>query len=39
MMDWSNLFAEALPYPAFLDRHAAAAQRARWDAMHGADRA
>ena len=34
MMDWSNLFAEALPYAAFLDRHATAAQRSRWDAMH-----
>ena len=33
-MDWSDVFAEALPYDAFLDRHATAAQRPRWDAMH-----
>ena len=33
-MDWSNVFAEALPYAEFLDRHATPAQRARWDAMH-----
>jgi hypothetical protein len=35
MIDWSKIFAEALPYQAFLDRHAAPPQRARWDAMHG----
>lgn len=34
-MDWSALFAEALPYGAFLDRYANPNQRARWDAMHG----
>jgi hypothetical protein len=34
-MDWSNPFAEALPYAAFLDRHATPAHRMRWDAMHG----
>jgi hypothetical protein len=33
-MDWSNVFAEALPYTAFLDRHATSPQRTRWDAMH-----
>lgn len=33
-MDWSNVFAEALPYAGFLDRYATPAQRARWDAMH-----
>jgi hypothetical protein len=33
-MDWSSVFAEALPYAAFLDRHATAVQRGRWDAMH-----
>ena len=32
-MDWMTVFAEALPYTAFLDRHATPAQRARWDAM------
>ena len=34
-MDWSAVFDEALPYGAFLDRHANESQRARWDAMHG----
>jgi thiol-disulfide isomerase/thioredoxin len=34
-MDWSVLFQEALPYTAFLDRHATPAHRARWDALHG----
>lgn len=33
-MDWSAVFAEALPYTAFLDRYATPAQRTRWDAMH-----
>lgn len=33
-MDWSVPFAEALPYSAFLDRHANPNQRARWDAQH-----
>ena len=33
-MDWSSPFAEALPYAAFLDRHANPNQRARWEAMH-----
>lgn len=33
-MDWSAVFAEGLPYAAFLDRHATPAQRARWDAAH-----
>lgn len=35
MIDWSSLFAEALPYQAFLDRYATPAQQARWDSMHG----
>jgi hypothetical protein len=34
-MDWSRIFAEALPYLDFLDRYASPAQRTRWDAMHG----
>jgi hypothetical protein len=33
-MDWSNVFAEALPYSDFLDRHATPAQRTRWDLSH-----
>ena len=33
-MDWTGIFAEALPYADFLGRHATAAQRPRWDAMH-----
>jgi thiol-disulfide isomerase/thioredoxin len=32
-MDWSSAFETALPYTAFLDRHANPTQRARWDAM------
>ncbi len=35
MITWSNVFADALPYTAFLDRHATASHRTRWDAMHG----
>src|SRR5947209_2303141 len=34
MMDWLTVFAEALPYTAFLDRYATPVQRSRWDAMH-----
>lgn len=34
MPNWSTLFDEALPYGAFLDRHATPAHRGRWDAMH-----
>jgi thiol-disulfide isomerase/thioredoxin len=34
MIDWSRVFAEALPYPSFLDRFANASQRDRWQAMH-----
>jgi hypothetical protein len=34
-MDWSSAFETALPYAAFLDRHATPTQRPRWDAMHG----
>jgi hypothetical protein len=33
-MDWSSAFESALPYAAFLDRHASPTQRGRWDAMH-----
>ena len=35
MIDWSKVFAEALPYRAFLDTFATPAQKQRWDAMHG----
>jgi hypothetical protein len=34
MIDWSNVFTDALPYASFLDRYASPAHRARWDAMH-----
>ncbi len=33
-LDWSAAFAQALPYAAFLDRHATPEQRHRWDASH-----
>jgi hypothetical protein len=33
-IEWQDVFAGALPYTTFLDRHAAAAHRGRWDAMH-----
>jgi thiol-disulfide isomerase/thioredoxin len=32
---WQAAFEAALPYRAFLDRHANPDQRARWDAFHG----
>jgi hypothetical protein len=35
MIEWSKVFAEALPYGSFLDRYATPSQRSRWDAMHG----
>jgi len=35
MIDWSKVFAEALPYGAFLDGYATPSQRTRWEAMHG----
>jgi hypothetical protein len=35
MIDWSNVFADALPYASLLDRYATPSQRSRWDAMHG----
>jgi thiol-disulfide isomerase/thioredoxin len=35
MIDWSKVFAEALPYGSFLDRYATSSHRTRWDAMHG----
>ena len=31
---WQSAFEAALPYEGFLDRHATADQRARWDAFH-----
>jgi hypothetical protein len=34
MIDWSNVFAESIPYTTFLDRYATPAQRGRWNAMH-----
>jgi Thioredoxin len=34
-MDWQAVFAESLPYSAFLDRYAKPDKRLRWDAMHG----
>jgi Thioredoxin len=34
MITWSNIFADALSYTAFLDRYASPPQRARWDAMN-----
>jgi hypothetical protein len=33
-MDWSTIFADALPYTTFLDRYANSSQRSRWDVMH-----
>lgn len=33
-MNWSEIFQEALPYSAFLDRHATTDQRTRWNAVH-----
>ncbi len=34
-MDWSNLFADALPYDTFLDHHASEIHRTKWNKMHG----
>jgi thiol-disulfide isomerase/thioredoxin len=34
MIDWSNVFADALPYQSFLDQYGSSAQRERWQAMH-----
>ena len=34
MIDWSRVFAEALPYASFLDKYASGAQRDRWQTMH-----
>src|SRR6266436_961051 len=34
MIEWSDVFAAALPYTSFLDQYATQSQRARWDAMH-----
>jgi Thioredoxin len=35
MIDWSSIFADALPYQLFLDRYGSPPQRIRWDAIHG----
>jgi hypothetical protein len=35
MIDWSKVFADALPYELFLDQYASPSQRRRWDEMHG----
>ena len=35
MIEWSKVFADALPYASFLDKYASPSQRTRWDAMHG----
>jgi hypothetical protein len=35
MVDWSAIFAGALPYHSFIDRHATASQQMRWAQMHG----
>ena len=35
MIEWSKVFADALPYGSFLDRYANPGQRTRWDTMHG----
>ena len=34
MIDWSRVFAEALPYASFLEQFANASQQDRWQAMH-----
>jgi thiol-disulfide isomerase/thioredoxin len=34
MIDWSSIFANALPYQSFLDRYASPPQRVRWDSMY-----
>jgi thiol-disulfide isomerase/thioredoxin len=34
MINWMNVFSEALPYNSFLDQYATPAQRTRWDAMN-----
>src|ERR1700678_2091244 len=34
MIDWSSIFANALPYQSFLDGYASPPQRARWDSIH-----
>lgn len=33
-MEWSSVFAEAMPYASFLDKYASPEQRRRWDGMH-----
>jgi Thioredoxin len=35
MIDWSQVFAEAMPYGTFLEGYATPSQRSRWEAMHG----
>ena len=34
MIDWLQVFEDALPYESFLDKYAASTQRSRWDGMH-----
>ncbi len=34
MIEWSSVFADALPYQVFLDQFGSPAQRERWQAMH-----
>src|SRR4051794_26099864 len=34
MIDWPEVFDQALPYRAFLDAYATPAQKERWEAMH-----
>jgi hypothetical protein len=34
MIDWSNVFDDALPYEPFLDRYSTSVQRDRWQTMH-----
>ena len=35
MIEWSNVFSDALPYAPFLEQYASPAHRPRWDAMRG----
>jgi hypothetical protein len=35
MVDWSSIFAGALPYRSFIDEYASPVQRVRWAEMHG----
>ena len=35
MIEWSQVFADALPYESFLEKYGNSAQRTRWNGMHG----